>query len=372
MRRIAVGLTIFMAAARAATAGEILSEAFNPPLLDETVWCQCQITPSKTPVNLWQDLHDNVTGLTITVNESSLGGKACQPKCKAPPPTTTASAALPTDLAGQIELPESLGPPLKTRAAALSLDAVGGDPYCDEAARRRGKQAGQEGEDPCSQRQELRLHDHLRFPSADVQTYSFRFRMPKDVLDKENSIRWITAQWKQQPYDEENYKESLPDGPSPVVAQRYDDGILWITVQSDLCRCVVAGASPTNTRGKQWANGTPTDCVTIDARKPEGSECEVPPNLVATYENGGVLASPFQTWVEMKYVMKFAAESGDFLDVYQGDKRILRVTGVIGYRPDPKETSLTKFKIGIYRDYIPQDDVIDIDWIKASVEKQAP
>ena len=44
-------------------------------------------------------------------------------------------------------------------------------------------------------------------------------------------MRWVTAQWKQEPisarYDDE-FKKGW--GPSPFLAQRYDDGVLHVTV----------------------------------------------------------------------------------------------------------------------------------------------
>lgn len=361
MRGIVAGFAVLISVSSVeATAGEILSYSFDPPLLDESIWCQCQITQPKTPVNLWRDPHDNVTGATITVNESSIGGKACEPECSTPGVTA---------LAEEKETPENLGPPLFRKAASLAMTTTDGNPYCDEEAEKRGKLANQPGEDACSQRQELRLRSKLKFPSALVQTYAFRFRMPMPVLNKTDSIRWITAQWKQEPYHETKYKDALPTGASPVVAQRYDDGILWITVQSDLCRCVIAGASEKDTNGTRWKSGKPTDCISIDARKPAGSSCE--PSLDVQYFNGGMLASPSQSWVEMKYVMKFSATDGsNFLEVYQGDRKILKATGMIGYEPASDKDSVTKFKIGIYRDYIPQEDMIDIDWIRASVDKK--
>ncbi|MGO8400404.1 heparin lyase I family protein [Rhizobium ruizarguesonis] len=348
-----------------AASEEVFFDNFDPPSLNEQTWCQCQISASKTPVNLWRDPHDQVTSATITVNESSLGGKACNPTCVVPL-STMQMDGVESDQTND-ETSEELGPPLTVRTNALADSATGYVSYCDDDAIWRGRQAQQEGEEPCTQRQEIRLHKHLKFPSADIQTYTFRFRMPKAVLNNKDSIRWITAQWKQDEYDEAGYAESLPKGPSPVVAQRYDDGILWVTVQSDLCRCIVASSSPTDTNGRPWTEGIPSDCRTIDARQPGAPKCAAP-DLYATYENGGVLSSPFQTWVEMKYVMRFTAEEGNFIEVHQNGKRILKLTGPIGYRLRGKP-SLTKFKMGIYRDYIPQEDMIDVDWIRVSVDK---
>ena len=157
--------------------------------------------------------------------------------------------------------------------------------------------------------------------------------MPKEVYDTKHSVRWITAQWKQEPIHEKKYLLSLPTGPSPVIAQRYDDGVLRVTVQSDLCRCVVAAASPTDTKGRPWTNGTPSDCGSIDDTLPKGSACPIEPDLIATYENGGVLISPFQNWVKMKYVMKFTGGKGSFLEIHQNGKLIVKLKGVIGYTP---------------------------------------
>jgi hypothetical protein len=372
MRMIAYYLALMSFLPPSAMAGEIFFDSFEPPPVNEDIWCQCQIYPTKTPVKLWSDPKDKVSVATITVNDSSIGGKACSPDCP-----SAASVAKSNPLGSgltddDVNLPESLGPPLKIdkfSQSAKTSAVVADDFYCTDEIRKIGETAAQKDEDACSQRQELRLHKSLRFPSAEAQTYSLRFRMPKAVYDTEHSIRWITAQWKQEPVHEKKYLLSLPRGPSPVIAQRYDDGVLRVTVQSDLCRCVVAAATPTDINGKPWTDGRPAECSSIDATLPAGSPCSEDLDLTATYENGGVLVSPFRRWVEMKYVMKFTGGKDSFLEIHQDGKRIVKVTGVIGYTPHTTKRPMTKFKIGMYRDYIPQEDMIDVDWVRASVDE---
>ena len=55
-----------------------------------------------------------------------------------------------------------------------------------------------------------------------------------------------------------------------------------------------------------------------------------------------------------------------YIEVYEGERFIVRVTGLIGYEPDAKETSMMKFKIGQYRDYMPSTDAMDIDWVRVA------
>ena len=57
--------------------------------------------------------------------------------------------------------------------------------------------------------------------------------MPAVIQDTKNSVRWVIAQWKQEPVSPA-YKD-----PSPVLAQRFDDGVLHVTVQDEDCRCRV-------------------------------------------------------------------------------------------------------------------------------------
>ena len=81
------------------------------------------------------------------------------------------------------------------------------------------------------QRNEIRFQPRkdLLHDLRDPHYYSITFRTEGDIPSC-GSARWVIAQWKE------------PDGESPFLAQRYDNGVLHVTVQNDDCRCVVAKA----------------------------------------------------------------------------------------------------------------------------------
>ena len=131
----------------------------------------------------------------------------------------------------KLHAPSFVEVPKITPAAAIDTN---GDPYCDSAIIQKAMAAGEEG--GCIQRQELRFQSLYAHAADEPFTYKLRFRMPAVGQDTKNSVRGVTAQWKQEPVSPA-YKD-----PSPVLAQRFDDGVLHVTVQDGDCRCRVASA----------------------------------------------------------------------------------------------------------------------------------
>jgi len=366
MRRltpVAMFLSIFVAVTSSASAAELLYDDFSSPVLDQNQWCSCQIDNKNTPVTFSAnpaDKKDHIAG--IAVNESSLGGKRCEPACRSPKEMLSAQHNLVTDFSR----PEFLGTNFFAKAKPIWAPTAGQpDPYCSEAAWDRVKAAHQENE--CIQREELRLQKPL-FRRSDVPlVYSFRFRMPKEVLNDRDSIRWITAQWKQEPINSRYEQEFEGWSPSPFLAQRYDDGILHVTVQDDMCRCLIASA-PAKGSNLVWKNGTPHYCQSIRPEDSGGKACT--PDLKVEYGRNPVLSTPAGEWVEMRYRVQAGRDGNAFIEIHQDGRFIARITGKIGYDPDPLSPPMTKFKIGQYRDYIPSSDTLELDWIKIETTRK--
>ncbi|MFS8054217.1 heparin lyase I family protein [Rhizobium sp. BR 317] len=360
MRRltpVAVFLSLFAAAISSASAAELLYSDFSLPVLDQRQWCSCQIDDKNTPVTFSAnpaEKKDYVAG--ITVNESSLGGKKCEPACEVPQETVTTQYNFVADFSR----PEFLGTNFFAKAKPIWAPTAGQpDRYCNDAAWSRVKAANQENE--CIQREELRLQKPF-FRRSDVPlVYSFRFRMPKEVLNDKDSIRWITAQWKQEPINGKYGREFAGWSPSPFLAQRYDDGILHVTVQDDMCRCLIVSALAKGSN-LAWKNGTPQYCQSIRPEDSDGKGCT--PDLKVEYGRDPILSTPAGKWVEMRYRVQAGRDGKAFIEIHQDGRFIARVTGKIGYEPDPSSPPMTKFKIGQYRDYIPSSDTLELDWIR--------
>lgn len=212
-----------------------LEEDFETGTLDRNRWCPCQINEQKAPVTFSDDPGDAKDRIApITVDENSLGGNECRQEaphfeCGAP-----AAGVMLMDETAETQASDFLGPSfMAVTKPQWQPTPDRPDPYCNEEILERVKNGDEER--LCIQRQELRLVRQFTHDAAKPHLYSLRFRMPKDVGDKTNSIRWVTAQWKQEPVSDEYKKEFGDDwGASPFLAQRFDNGVLHITVQDEI------------------------------------------------------------------------------------------------------------------------------------------
>jgi len=338
-----------------ASAQDGLREEFKAGELDLKSWCACQINLDKAPIRFAKDPDEAGDGIvTITADVNSLGGNKCRKdanECGQQP--------------SKPDYAESLGPSLVEGALSTPPAAVmSASDYCTEAIEELAEAADEEGD--CIQRQELRLQKRYQYPADQPHFYSLRFRMPGVIEDRVSSTRWITAQWKHEPISDA-YKALGGDwGPSPFLAQRFDDGVLHVTVQDEHCRCKIASAPLPDGTIEEWKDGTPTYCLWTGP----GEERTCTPDLIAEYGPNPVLNSPIGNWVEMKYLTQAGRSAPAVIEVWQGDRFIVKVTGKIGYEPQPGEKSRTKFKVGHYRDYMPFVHTMEIDRI--SVEPAAP
>lgn len=329
-----------------ALAGGELDDDFSGKL-DEGHWCSCQIDTNRLPVTFSPDQDDPSDSVAhITVDEKSLGGRKCAPSCARKSLWSWFTTTPP-------EEPSPLGPSLLTESGPVWQPS--GDkpnPYCTEEVRAA---ANAVGEGLCIQRQELRLQEQFVGNADTPYAFSFRFKMPATVLNSKDSIRWVTAQWKAEPAFTEDGVSA-----SPFLAQRYDDGILNITVQNKSCRCLIASAPLADGTSYIWKSGNAGYCQSSDTA--EVRQCDG--GLSVEYGPSPLLTSPAGRWVEMKYVVEASVQRDANVEVFQDGRFIARVTGRIGYDLKDGETQKTKFKIGQYRDYIPSTDTMDIDWVK--------
>lgn len=343
--------------------------------LEPTFWCTCQM--DEPPVTFLSEPGGG-SFARITVTPANLGGNACtdaeRAMCRSVAPP--AVAMLLGEPASRPEMRESLGPSMISPPSMTAFAAPGntgadlrrdrdGGYYCTEEVRRRGEAEDQEREAPCIQRQELRLQDRWMHPAGQARLYAFRFRMPEHIEDTANSVRWVTAQWKQTSIHGD-YAKELGDewSPSPFLAQRFDNGILHVTVQDEHCRCVVA-AEP-YLGSPEWADGPPALCLWTNPKDPARTSCTS--GLTVEYGPDPYLRSPRGAWVTMRYRVQAGWPGPARIEIYDGWRLVATVTGRIGYRPDPGEENRIYFKIGHYRDYMPWPHSMDIDWVRIGPE----
>ncbi len=316
-----------------------LSEDFAAGNLGKS-WCACQIDQNR-PVTFGsdpQEVGDKHAQITV---DPSIADNECekseQIKCNAA--TSGAETAMSgSTLQHDEDFPDDLGPSFIEGLSDYTILKSG---------------------TPAIQRQELRLVKNLEHDSADAHEYVITFRISKP--DTTIRTRWITAQWKQEPLPSYGVGWS----PSPFLAQRYDGGVLYLTVQDENCRCLIASAKAPNQTFK-WEKGALSKCKVTYPKKNEGHACTSA--LVARYGKNPWLDAPSSGWTEMRYLIKAGREKRDFIEVYQDGRFIVRVSGKIGYVPKPGTKIKTKFKIGHYRDYMPSTDVLEVDSVRVSAK----
>lgn len=214
-----------------------------------------------------------------------------------------------------------------------------------------------------AQRNELRflLEDRFRHNFTDPHWYALRFKMKKDIPSC-GSVRWVIAQWK---YKDKKWPKSLD--PSPFLAQRFDNGVLHLTVQNEHCRCMVAKAPGDPDREDKKVplsidkaipkdtdlkNVEVLECKISKKGKDEGKSCRPEEeDLQLLAKRADILPElpdPKKDWVRMAYWIEGAKGSNRTIDVWANGRFVARIKGMVGYPGgDPRNV---KFKFGAYRD----------------------
>ena len=351
LRRFVVPIFAIMSWNGAAFAQPSVNDDFEKSRLDWLVWCPCQINLENSPVTFLVD-HDQPGDriARITADDSSLGGNKCRYKaphaeCRPPPDSAMFGLVAEEELIDEIpDLPEPLGPSLVRPLGPEAMFITPKNPYCTEDVLRRAIAAGEE--DLCIQRQELRFQKSSRHDAREPMLYSLKFRMPEAIEDRTNSIRWVTAQWKHTPISIDYCREFDCNewGPSPFLAQRFDDGVLYVTVQDEHCRCAVASAPLPDGSNRIWTDGPAQYCAST--RPSTGGKVCIP-NLQVEYGTNPVLSTALGEWVEMRYRVQAGRANDAIIEVHEGDRFIVRVIGKIGYEPRRGTSTIMKFKVGM-------------------------
>lgn len=327
-----------------------LDETFDKRPLDTTAWNPCQLDGAPLAFEERTDAAGTLRRVLKVIVASATGNKkTCVEVEPLPPASATRSVAPQVTL--DVEDETDFGPSLIQPSLRAAQDAL----ECPQG-------------DPSIQRNELRLRKNrldLVHAQTDPHWYSITFRAD-GYIPSCGSARWIIAQWKQE------RGERGDEGPSPFLAERFDNGVLHVTVQNGHCRCVVAqapGDFDTVVALKQRAFTMPTlqqakplKCIRTDLA--EGApETACRPTGLTVMTLGGTapppLPDPKRDWVRMTYFVRGGFDGKGQVDVYAGKQFVVRVLGLIGYEtPDPGKV---KFKFGHYRDRIAGIASISVD-----------
>ena len=205
--------------------------------------------------------------------------------------------------------------------------------------------------DDC-QRNEIRELSNYRTRFGDECWYAFRFRIEGDI-SAVGSRRWVIGQWKQQ------------NGYSPFLAQRFDNGVFHITVESGHQRVLLAKAE-----------GDPQQV----ARALIGGDVSTFRFLSDKYRFGGrrqlaldigddpLLPDPKNNWVEMMYRVRGGHDGSGVVEVWANYHFIVRATGPIGAEGAAGPGQY--FKFGQYRSFMSGASTIWIDNFRRGPTRQ--
>ena len=326
---------VFLVAAAAALAvgsplaAELL-EDFDGPRLDHGVWNTCQADERLLAFADYAEPRHRRTALGIRIDERRGNVDICMGKAAIAAPGAADS---------------ELGPPTVRLGERLFAGPA--------------KDCFRGG---ATQRNELRLQNrpNLIHGLREPHWYSIDFRIDGDIA-RCGSARWILAQWK------------APGEDSPFLAQRFDNGILHVTVENNHCRCMVAKGSGDPDAMVAGMPGIfvplpqglretrPLGCIATNPGDDAPETLCEPDGLVVETRGGRVppaLPDPKRSWVRMTYLVKGDGEGNGRIDIYANGEFVVRARGHMGRRG---EAGAVKFKIGHYRDRIPGEAVLSVD-----------
>jgi hypothetical protein len=212
--------------------------------------------------------------------------------------------------------------------------------------------------DPACQCQisEIREAPGQRLHFGQEAWYAFSFR-----IDGRGPVtgdqRWQIGGWKQE-----------SDG-SPFLAQRFDNGIFHVTLESGNSRVLVATSEgEAHSFLAQLRNDILSRFAYIsDADRYDGGD-----DITMEYGRDPILPDPRRGWVDMVYRVKGGLDHDGIVEVYANGRFIARATGTIGVfgAEDPTQY----FRFGHNRAPMPGTSTIHIDRFrrgesKAEVEK---
>lgn len=146
--------------------------------------------------------------------------------------------------------------------------------------------------------------------------YAFSFR-----IDGKGSLtgdqRWQIGGWKQE-----------SDG-SPFVAQRFDNGVFHITVESGDTRVLLATSEG---EASGFLEAIRSGIVTQFSFLTETAKYSGQHNVNVEYGSQPILPDPRRDWVDMVYRIKGGLDGDGVVEVYANGRFIARARGTIGVR----------------------------------------
>jgi hypothetical protein len=157
--------------------------------------------------------------------------------------------------------------------------------------------------------------------------YGFSFRI-EGFGGMTGSTRWQIGGWKQE-----------ADG-SPFVAQRFDEGVFHITLESDASRVLVATAMGDS---KGFFEALKTGLVKSMGFVSEPEKYDGKDDVTLVYGEDPILPDPRKGWVDMVYHIKGGLNRDGLVEVYANGRFIARASGTIGLKTSGGPTQYFRF-----------------------------
>jgi hypothetical protein len=198
---------------------------------------------------------------------------------------------------------------------------------------------------------EIREAPEQRLNFGDEAWYAFSFR-----IDGRSPVtgdqRWQIGGWKQE-----------TDG-SPFLAQRFDNGVFHITLESGDSRVLLATSAG---EAKSFFDQLRNDIASRFAFISEASRYDGREDLLIEYGSNPILPDPRLGWVDMVYRIKGGLDGDGIVEVYANDRFIARATGTIGVFDAVDPTQY--FRFGHNRAPMPGTSTIHIDRFRRGASK---
>ena len=206
--------------------------------------------------------------------------------------------------------------------------------WIDEGVWRTGKHSlairikGSDIDKRCNcQISEIREANARRMNFGDDIWYAFSFTI-KGRGGVARDSRWQIAGWKQE-----------ADG-SPFLAQRLDNGVFHITVESANSRVLVATA-----RGKpeSFMSAMGKRLMSQFGFLTQKEKYDGKDDLVLIYGHNPILPNPYKGWVDMVYHIRGGLHGDGLIEIYANRRFIARVRGTIGLKNATGPTQYFRF-----------------------------
>ncbi|MFW6076219.1 MAG: heparin lyase I family protein [Hyphomicrobiales bacterium] len=198
---------------------------------------------------------------------------------------------------------------------------------------------------------EIREAPEQRLNFGEDAWYAFSFR-----IDGRSPVtgdqRWQIGGWKQE-----------TDG-SPFLAQRFDNGIFHITLESGDSRVLLATSAG---EAESFFDQLRNDILSRFAFISEASRYDGREKVFIEYGSDPILPDPRMGWVDMVYRIKGGLDGDGIVEVYANDRFIARATGTIGVFDAVDPTQY--FRFGHNRAPMPGTSTIHIDRFRRGASK---